>query len=38
VNWRQTLERPEVQQRLDADLYRLVTLGPPSVGAIDAVR
>jgi transposase len=28
VHWRQTLERPDVQQRLNANIYRRATLGP----------
>jgi transposase len=38
VHWRQTLERPEVQQRLDANFYRRATLGPCPAAAVDAVR
>lgn len=36
--WRQTLERPEVQQHLDANVYRRATLGPSAVAPLDAVR
>jgi hypothetical protein len=28
VHWRQTVARPEVQQRLDANIYRRATLAP----------
>ena len=33
ANWRATIERPEVQQRLDANVFRQVALGkltPPA--------
>ena len=38
LHWRQTRERPDVQQRLDHDVYRRAPLGPSSVAALDAVR
>ena len=40
VHWRQTLARPEVQQRLDANIYRSASLAPlaASRAATDAAR
>jgi transposase len=38
VNWRDTLPRRDVQQRLEANIYRRATLGPFSIAALDAVR
>jgi transposase len=38
VHWRQTVARPEVQQRLDANIYRRATLGPSPLAALDVVR
>jgi len=38
--WRQTLERPDVQQRLDANVYRRASLRPSPVptAVVEAVR
>ena len=40
VQWRQTLARPEVLQRLDANIYRRASLAPvaASPAATDAAR
>ncbi len=37
AHWSRTLERPEVQQRLDANIYRRATLGPSSLATLDTV-
>jgi transposase len=40
VHWRQTLEGPEILQRLDANIYRRASLAPvaASPAAIGAAR
>jgi transposase len=40
VNWRQTLARPEVEQRLEANIYRRASLAPVAAcpAAIGAAR
>jgi transposase len=36
LHWRQTVARPDVQQRLDVNIYRRATLGPAPAAALDA--
>ena len=40
VNWRQPLARPEVEQRLEANIYRSASLAPfaASLAPADAAR
>jgi transposase len=38
VHWRQTLARPDVQQRLELNIYRRATLGPWPTVVVNAVR
>ena len=37
MRWRQTVARADVQQRLDANVYRRATLSPSSAAALDAI-